>query len=193
MTGGLVKTAPCGPFRTNRQKAPETFNPPRSCTVMGVNPPTQIEWISRSAAETRLLAEKIGLQAEAGMVFALTGELGSGKTAFVQGLARGLQVPDSYPITSPTFTIINEYPGRCRLIHVDLYRMESQVDIQELGMEELLHGDGVTAIEWAERLQQDLPGEHLCVELKIFDDETRQILIRAIGSKSKRMLQKIKP
>ncbi len=125
------------------------------------------------------------------MVVALVGDLGSGKTVFVQGLARGLQVPDSYPITSPTFTIINEYPGRCRLIHVDLYRMETRVDMQELGMDELLYGDGVTAIEWAERLQQELPDEHLCVELKIFDDETRQILIRAIGSKSQRMLQKI--
>ena len=154
-------------------------------------PPAQIEWLSRSAAETRLLAEKIGLLAEAGMVVALVGELGSGKTAFVQGLARGLQVPASYHITSPTFTIINEYPGRWRLIHVDLYRMESAHDIQELGLIELLHGDAVTAIEWAERLQQDLPDEHLFIELKIIDDETRQILIRAIGSKSKRLLQKM--
>jgi tRNA threonylcarbamoyladenosine biosynthesis protein TsaE len=153
--------------------------------------PTQMQWTTGSAAETQLLAEKIGLSANAGMVVALVGELGSGKTAFVQGLARGLQVPDNYRITSPTFTIINEYPGRCRLIHVDLYRIETGGDLQELGLIELLHSDGVTAVEWAERLQQDLPDEHLFIELKIIDDETRQILIRASGSESKRLLQKL--
>jgi len=153
--------------------------------------PAQLEWTSTSAAETQQLAEQLGLLAGDGMVIALVGELGSGKTAFVQGLARGLQVPSNYRITSPTFTVINEYPGRCRLIHVDLYRIETGVDLQDLGLIELLHGDGVAAIEWAERLQQDLPEDHLFIELKIIDDETRRILIRASGSKSKLLLQKL--
>ncbi len=129
--------------------------------------------------------------ADSGMVLALVGELGSGKTAFVQGLARGLQVPETYRITSPTFTIINEYPGRCRLIHVDLYRIDTRSDLQDLGLEDLLHSDGVAAIEWAERLQQDLPDEHLLIRLKILDDETRSVLIKASGSRSKLLLQKI--
>ena len=153
--------------------------------------PAQLQWTSNSAAETQLLAERIGLLAGGGTVIALVGELGSGKTAFVQGLARGLQVPDNYRITSPSFTIINEYPGRCRLIHVDLYRIESGADLQDLGLLELLHGDGVTAIEWAERLLPDLPEEHLFIELKIIDDETRRILIRASGSKSTLLMQKL--
>ena len=150
----------------------------------------QIQWTSHDAAETRRLAERIGRLAGGGTVIALVGELGSGKTAFVQGLARGLEVPAGYRITSPSFTIINEYPGRCRLIHIDLYRIEIGTDLQDLGLAELLHGDGVSAIEWADRLPSDLPNEHLFIELKIIDDETRQILIRASGSKSKRMLQK---
>ena len=125
------------------------------------------------------------------LVVALVGELGSGKTAFVQGLARGLQVPETYRITSPTFTIINEYPGRCRLIHVDLYRIDTRSDLQDLGLEDLLHSDGVAAIEWAERLQPDLPDERLIVRLKIIDDESRRILIIAGGPKSNRLLQKI--
>ena len=153
--------------------------------------PAPFEWTSTSTAQTRQLAERIGLLTGGGTVIALVGELGSGKTAFVQGLARGLQVPESYRITSPSFTIINEYPGRCRLIHIDLYRIESGADLQELGLVELLHSDGVVAVEWAERLQQDLPEENLFIQLKIIDDETRRILIWANGSKSKQLLQNI--
>ena len=154
--------------------------------------PAQLEWTSNSAAETQRLAEQIGLLTDSGTVFALVGELGSGKTAFVQGLARGLQVPDSYRVTSPSFTIINEYPGRCRLIHIDLYRIETGAELQDLGLVEMLHGDGVAAIEWAERLQPELPDEHLLIELKIIDDETRRILIKASGLKSKLLMQKMK-
>ena len=153
--------------------------------------PALLEWTSKSAAETQQLAERIGLLTGGGTVIALVGELGSGKTAFVQGLARGLQVPESYRITSPSFTIINEYPGRFRLIHIDLYRIDAGADLQDLGLVELLHGDGVAAIEWAERLQSDLPEEHLLIEMKIIDDETRQILIRACGSKSTRLMLKL--
>ena len=152
----------------------------------------QRKWTSGSVDQTQQLAVQIGRLVQPGSAIALVGELGSGKTAFVQGLARGLQVPENMPVTSPSFTLINEYPGRCRLIHIDLYRIETASDLQELGLAELLYGDGVTAIEWAERLAQDLPDEHLLIELKIIDDETRQILIRASGSKSKLLLQKIK-
>jgi tRNA threonylcarbamoyladenosine biosynthesis protein TsaE len=153
--------------------------------------PVQLEWTSTTVEETQQLAEQIGRLASDGMVIALVGELGSGKTAFVQGLARGLQVPARYRITSPSFTIINEYPGRCRLIHIDLYRIDASNDLQDLGLPDLLAGEGVAAVEWAERLRQNLPDEHLIVELKIIDDEIRQILIRASGSQSKLLLQKI--
>ncbi len=158
---------------------------------MDTRTPIELQWTSNAAAETRRLAEQIGRLAVGGMVVALVGDMGSGKTTFVQGLARGLQVPDSYRVTSPSFTIINEYPGRCRLIHVDLYRIESGADLQDLGLTDLLYGDAVVAIEWAERMQPDLPDEHLLIRLKILDDETRRILIRASGPKSKFLLQKI--
>ena len=153
--------------------------------------PNLLEWTSKATDETQRLAERIGRLASEGMVIALVGELGSGKTAFVQGLARGLEVPDHHRVTSPSFTIINEYPGRCRLIHIDLYRIETGEDLHDLGLVELLHGSGVAAVEWSERLQHGLPGDRLTVELKIIDDETRRILIRASGSDSNRILQKI--
>lgn len=149
------------------------------------------KWTSASAAETRQLAQQIGLAADCGTVVALEGELGSGKTVFVQGLARGLEVPASYRVTSPSFTIINEFPGRCRLIHIDLYRIEAAFELQDLGLVELLYGESVAAIEWAERMQADLPEDHLAVRIKILDDDTRRILIVAGGPKSNRLLQKI--
>ena len=172
-----------------RRRAATRF--PQVSHRTGTMSPSQREWTSTSAADTRELAEQIGLAADCGMVIALEGELGSGKTVFVQGLARGLKVPDNYRVTSPSFTIINEYPGRCRLIHVDLYRIEIAADLQDLGLVELLHGESVTAIEWAERMQSDLPEERLVVRLKILDDDSRRILIIAGGPKSNLLLQKI--
>ena len=151
----------------------------------------RFERTSTSVVQTQQLAERIGRLTGAGTVIALVGELGSGKTAFVQGLARGLQVPAGYRITSPSFTIINEYPGRRRLIHVDLYRIDPGADLQDLGLIELLQSEAVVAVEWAERLQHDLPEEHLRVELKIVDDETRRILVWARGSNAKLLMQKL--
>ena len=108
--------------------------------------------VSATARETMDLGQKIGRAARAlnpGFSIALTGDLGTGKTCFVQGLARGLGVTDQYYITSPTFTIINEYPadGK-RLCHLDLYRLGSADELEYLGFEDLLGDDAVVAVEW---------------------------------------------
>ena len=108
--------------------------------------------ITNSPEETQNLGIKIGKLVECGTVIALTGDLGSGKTAFVQGLARGLEISEDYYITSPTFTIINEYPGRCRLFHVDLYRVNDPEELENIGLRDIVNGIGVTAIEWADLL-----------------------------------------
>jgi len=134
-----------------------------------------------SADETRQLGQKIGTLIKLPLIIALRGDLGSGKTAFVQGLAKGLEVPDGYYITSPTFTLINEYPGRMSLVHVDLYRLESIDDLEDLGLDELLYGQAVIAIEWAEKLTGRQPAEQLIVTMEIIDDECRKLTLDATG------------
>ena len=134
-----------------------------------------------SADETRQLGQKIGTLIKLPLIIALRGDLGSGKTAFVQGLAKGLEVPDGYYITSPTFTLINEYPGRMSLVHVDLYRLESIDDLEDLGLDELLYGQAVIAIEWAEKLTGRQPAEQLLVTMEIIDDECRKLTLDATG------------
>jgi tRNA threonylcarbamoyladenosine biosynthesis protein TsaE len=136
---------------------------------------------SRCLQETRNLGETIGRLIKNPMVIALTGDLGSGKTAFVQGLARGLEVPADYYITSPTFTLINEYPGRCQLVHVDLYRLESVEELEDIGLNDLLYDQAVIAIEWADKLSGDLPAGYLSMNFEIIGDEDRKISLIASG------------
>jgi tRNA threonylcarbamoyladenosine biosynthesis protein TsaE len=112
--------------------------------------------ITHSSAETEALGERWGREAQSGWVIGLSGDLGAGKTQLVKGLARGLGI--AARVHSPTFTLVNEYDGgRLRLFHLDLYRLETHAQIVAAGLEEYLQPDGVTVIEWAERL---FGGEH---------------------------------
>lgn len=131
--------------------------------------------------ETQKLGKTIGKWIEHPLVIGLTGDLGSGKTAFVQGLAEGLEVPGDYYITSPTFTLINEYPGRLPLFHIDLYRLDGISDLEDIGLDELLYGQAVIAIEWAEKISDGLPIEHLTMTFEITDDDYRRISLIAYG------------
>ena len=107
---------------------------------------------------------------------ALTGELGAGKTCFIQGLVRGLGV--SVRATSPTFVLINQYRGRVPVYHVDAYRTDSLTELMDLGLLELLGGGGVTVIEWADKLPSLLPSEAIRVHIDGVGDEPRVITIR---------------
>jgi tRNA threonylcarbamoyladenosine biosynthesis protein TsaE len=110
-----------------------------------------MEMISHSPAETEALGEEFGRAAQRGLVIALSGDLGAGKTQFVRGVARGLGI--SGRVHSPTFTLVNEYGGgRLKLFHLDLYRLETPGQIASAGVEEHLQPEGVSVIEWAERL-----------------------------------------
>jgi tRNA threonylcarbamoyladenosine biosynthesis protein TsaE len=110
-------------------------------------------FISHSPAETESLGEQFGRAAARGWVIALSGELGAGKTQFVRGLARGLGLPGR--VHSPTFTLVNEYSGgRLKLFHLDLYRLETAGQLSSAGIEEFLQPDGVTVVEWAERIHE---------------------------------------
>jgi tRNA threonylcarbamoyladenosine biosynthesis protein TsaE len=110
-----------------------------------------VTFISHSPADTEALGEKFGRAAQRGFVIALSGDLGAGKTQFVRGVARGLEIPSR--VHSPTFTLVNEYGGgRLKLFHLDLYRLETAEQILSAGVEEFLSPDGVAVIEWAERI-----------------------------------------
>jgi tRNA threonylcarbamoyladenosine biosynthesis protein TsaE len=142
---------------------------------------------SAAPAETEAVGEALGRAARGGELIGLTGELGTGKTCLVRGLARGLGV-DPERVRSPSFTIVNEYPSsRVALTHVDLYRLESPRD-DELSLREALHGEGVAAVEWFDRLLPAADDEVLLITLGYDGVERRTIRLEAHGARHERLL-----
>jgi tRNA threonylcarbamoyladenosine biosynthesis protein TsaE len=139
--------------------------------------------ISHSPAETEALGEAWGRAAKRGLVIALSGDLGAGKTQLVKGLARGLGITTR--VHSPTFTLVNVYPGgRLALFHLDLYRLETKEQILSTGVEDYLRPDGVTVIEWAERMSNDeFRVENLRrVKIEVLNETERQISYEDFGA-----------
>ena len=128
-----------------------------------------------SPEETDAAGQRLGATLGAGDIVALTGELGAGKTVFVQGVVRALGVTTG--ATSPTFVLVNEYRGRLPVHHVDAYRTTSLAELLDLGLEEMMDGHGVTIIEWAERLEPVLPARSVRVQIAGVGDEPREITI----------------
>jgi tRNA threonylcarbamoyladenosine biosynthesis protein TsaE len=142
-------------------------------------------FISHSPAETESLGERWGRTAQTGLVIGLSGGLGAGKTQFVKGLARGLGIPAR--VHSPTFTLVNEYGGgRLRLFHLDLYRLETRGQIVSAGLEEFLQPDGVTVIEWAEKLEDGgwkmEDGKIIKAKIEIIGEMERRIVYDDFGA-----------
>jgi tRNA threonylcarbamoyladenosine biosynthesis protein TsaE len=137
-----------------------------------------IQIITCSADETFAFARNIGEKLKEGDILALSGELGSGKTCFTGGIARGLGVDESYQITSPTFTLINEYPARHRLFHFDVYRLNDYSDLDDLGYDEFISGKGVVVIEWAEKIVQIIPETAVFINFEYIDENKRKITIK---------------
>jgi len=138
---------------------------------------TSFDLISKSPEDTLDIGQIIGERLTAGDVVALTGELGAGKTCLTQGIAKGLGVPEGYYVTSPTFTLINEYPGRINLYHMDVYRLSGSRDLEDMGCEEYFYGDGVVVIEWAEKVRDIIPEEALLINLEHCNGNKRKIRI----------------
>ena len=128
------------------------------------------------AEDTQAAGARLAESLVPGDVVALTGELGAGKTCFTQGLARGLGVTGR--AVSPTFVLVNEYRGRLPVHHVDAYRTTSLTELLDLGLEELFSGDGVTIVEWADKLLPLLPARTIHVHIDGVGDEPRVIEIR---------------
>jgi tRNA threonylcarbamoyladenosine biosynthesis protein TsaE len=147
--------------------------------------------VTRSEAETRALGEKLGALLRPGDFVALYGDLGTGKTRFAQGVARGVGVDPDVHITSPTYTILNEYKGNYPFFHFDLYRLGGDADIAELGFEDYFHGDGVCLVEWADRLASGFPDRYLKIFFQYEADDTRRIEFEWSGDRYGEMVREI--
>ncbi len=133
--------------------------------------------ITSSIGETLLAGEQFGSILNPGDIVLLKGNLGSGKTHFVKGVARSFHIPEN-AVQSPTFSLIHEYPGDVSLYHIDAYRLHGPQEALELGLEEYLYSDGICLIEWPEKIEALLPNECWIVEMKHVDENRRQISIR---------------
>lgn len=145
------------------------------------------EWKADNVEETISFAERIGLLLKAGDVITLEGDLGAGKTTFTKGIAKGLGIAKT--VNSPTFTIIKEYQGKLPLYHMDVYRLKDSEE--DLGFEEYFEGDGVTVVEWAHLIEDQLPIEFLQIQLFYDDTSGRKIVLSPKGSRYMQLCKEI--
>jgi len=146
-------------------------------------------WLMETCSpdQTRHLGVLLGRVLEAGAVVFLEGGLGAGKTCFAQGVARGLDVPEALPVTSPTFVIMNQYPGRLALHHFDLYRLAGPEDLETVGLEEVAGGSGVSLVEWPSQAGLEIPA--LVVRLTVTGESSRRLEAEASDPDHRRMLR----
>ncbi len=149
-----------------------------------------VELRSKSPEQTKMIGQRLGHLLRPGDIICLYGRLGAGKTAFAQGVARGLGVEE--PVTSPTFILINEYEGRLPFYHFDAYRLEGADDFAGLGYEEYFYGDGVALVEWADRVAEVLPPERLDVELEPEGEEQRLLRLKPHGDRYRALVEELK-
>ena len=133
---------------------------------------------SRNESETEALGERLAKCLRAGAVVALYGDLGAGKTAFVRGMARGLDIRES--VSSPTFTIVNEYPGDPALFHFDMYRLKNAEELYGIGWEDYLDRNGICVTEWSERIEEALPEDAVRVTISRLSDSERSIRVEGM-------------
>jgi tRNA threonylcarbamoyladenosine biosynthesis protein TsaE len=146
---------------------------------------------TKSTSETIRIGKQIGSHLHPGDVVALVGELGTGKTHFIKGLASGAGVKRSRYITSPSFTLIHEYQGKIPFYHIDLYRLKTEKEAEGLGLEEYIQGGGITAVEWADKIPAHLPEQMLWIEIRHTGAHTRSIEIRAKGKRYEEMIMEL--
>jgi tRNA threonylcarbamoyladenosine biosynthesis protein TsaE len=152
---------------------------------------------SNSVEETLALGRRLGALAEGNQLIALHGDMGAGKTHLTRGIAEGAAVADADVVSSPTYVICNIYPRDPHnlksktVFHLDAYRTNGEEDFTSLGFEELLQQDGIIVVEWAARIPELLPPDHLAIMIEPIDEQTRQFSFTASGPKSSRLLNAI--
>jgi len=144
-------------------------------------PVNKLNFVLPSLAATARLGQRLGELLQPGDLILLTGSLGAGKTTLTQAIGQGCGVPTSCYITSPTFSLLHEYPGRLPLYHLDLYRLGSEEEIEELGFLDYLYGKGAAVIEWPDLLGRLRPGSYLDLELTFAGETGRTVSLSAIG------------
>jgi tRNA threonylcarbamoyladenosine biosynthesis protein TsaE len=149
---------------------------------------TMLDRTTTNPGETHELGHKLGAQMQVGDLLLLTGELGSGKTTLTQGIAWGLGVEEY--AHSPTFVLVNEYQGRVRLYHMDLYRLEHGQEVHELGIHEMLT-EGAGVVEWAEKALEELPSEHLSISITETEPGSRLFHLTSRGERHAALLQSL--
>ncbi len=149
-----------------------------------------LDFISHSEAQTRRLGARLAPLLQPGDVVALVGDLGSGKTRWIQGICQGLGVID--PVISPTFTLINEYQGAWPIYHIDLYRITNAAETVTFGLEDYLYGSGISLIEWADRAKDFLPTDYLSVELYYLEETKRRVVLHPYGQRFINLLKAFK-
>ena len=151
-------------------------------------------WVvpSTSARMTMSLGRSLAKLVQGGEIIGLRGELGTGKTTFVRGFCDGIEVSQNAWVRSPTFTLINEYQGRLPVYHIDLYRIGRAEEIEALNLREYLYSDGVSLIEWIERLPADELDEYFEVSLAHQGKSKRQVTFTAHGERYDAMLEQLK-
>ncbi len=148
--------------------------------------------ITYNTKETVYLGKILGNLLKKGDLIAINGDLGTGKTCLIKGIANGLK--NKNDVTSPSFTIINEYSAKIPIFHFDLYRLNKLIEIEELGYEEYFYGEGVTLIEWANKISNYLPEKLLSIDMSIdySNISNRKITFRAKGKRYKKILEELK-
>ncbi|MBE9536315.1 MAG: tRNA (adenosine(37)-N6)-threonylcarbamoyltransferase complex ATPase subunit type 1 TsaE [Proteobacteria bacterium] len=152
---------------------------------------TPFLFVADSVEKTNSLGRELGSVVRAGDMIALSGELGAGKTTFVKALATGLGISED-DVSSPSYTLLNEYDGRIPMYHFDLYRLEGADDVDDLGFDEYMDGDGLAVVEWADVAPQILPSEYLEIKIMIKGKESRNLELKGIGERYVKLVEHLR-
>lgn len=144
-----------------------------------------------SPEETLLLGEKLGKLLQPGDFINLNGDLGAGKTLITKGIGVGVGL-EAAEVTSPTFAIINEYEGDQLLYHFDLYRLESDLELEQIGYLDYFYGSGITLVEWGDLFKENLPEERLNLTIKVIDHETRELVFQPQGDRATEIVENLR-
>jgi len=151
----------------------------------------ELKLTSTGPQHTEAMGRFVGESLSPGCVLALVGTLGAGKTMFARGVAAGNRLPADCTVSSPTFALVNEYPGTLTLFHLDAYRLSGAMELDALGFDEMCESGGAVMIEWADRVEECIPGDHVRIEFDVQAEDTRTLRFVAKGERSTQIVEKL--